>query len=150
MAPKATRTSRTSRGKPNLDPIGGRREKKQPAPLSKEQTSARGRGGQQSALVMEKSARNAAQVLAMFTHTLKSNRTPPQKEVLYEQSGTPGADGDQAFVAGAGARGTTSPKKSGTFLKNTGKEGGFPRSDGKMPDDRMSKEGAKGCGTGRD
>ncbi|KAJ1099315.1 hypothetical protein NDU88_004417 [Pleurodeles waltl] len=39
--------------------------------------------------------------------------------------------------------GTASPEKSGTFLKNAGKDVGFPWSDGKLSDDRMSKEGAK-------
>ncbi|KAJ1163574.1 hypothetical protein NDU88_004032 [Pleurodeles waltl] len=42
-----------------------------------------------------------------------------------------------------GPEGTASPEKTGTLLKNTGKEWGSPRSDGKLSDDRMSKEGAK-------
>ncbi|KAJ1114261.1 hypothetical protein NDU88_002500 [Pleurodeles waltl] len=60
MVPKITRTPWTSRGKSILEPIGAKKEKKQPAPPLKYQTGARGRGAQQSALVLEKTARDAA------------------------------------------------------------------------------------------
>ncbi|KAJ1201740.1 hypothetical protein NDU88_005546 [Pleurodeles waltl] len=96
-------------------PHRGRREKKQLMPSSREQASARGRGGQQSALVIEKVARNVVPVPAMFTHATKVKQTPPQKEALDPQSYTTGADGDQAYVVRAGARGPISPETAGTF-----------------------------------
>ncbi|KAJ1125955.1 hypothetical protein NDU88_004368 [Pleurodeles waltl] len=132
MATKAARMPQTLRAKANLVPIAGRKEKTQVAPLPGDQTNARGKGGQQSAFAMEKAARNA-QVPAIFTQTLKSKRTPPQKEVPNAQSGIPGSNGDQVLVAGTGARGTASLEKTGMLL-NTGKEGAPLCSDVNMSD----------------
>ncbi|KAJ1205710.1 hypothetical protein NDU88_001138 [Pleurodeles waltl] len=112
MVPKAIRRPRMSRGKFNLESIGAKKEKKQPAPLLKDQAGARGRGMQQSALVMKKTAKNAAQVHAIFTQTVKPKRTPPQKELCNAQSGTLEGNKDQVFFTGTGARGTASPEKT--------------------------------------
>ncbi|KAJ1207175.1 hypothetical protein NDU88_002567 [Pleurodeles waltl] len=95
MVPKATKTPWTTRGRLNQDPIGGKREKKQPVPCLREQTSARGRGGQQSMLGMEKAARNAASVLTMFSNAMKIKQTPPQREALDTKTCAMGADGEQ-------------------------------------------------------
>ncbi|KAJ1164626.1 hypothetical protein NDU88_005061 [Pleurodeles waltl] len=72
MELKITRTPRTLRGKPSLDAIGAKRERKQPALPLKDQTGARGRGAQQSTPVMEKTTRTEAletEVKAAATQT---------------------------------------------------------------------------------
>ncbi|KAJ1194510.1 hypothetical protein NDU88_003798 [Pleurodeles waltl] len=133
---------RTLRGKCSLEAIGAKKERKQPAPPLKDQTGARGRGAQQSAPVMEKMVRNAAQVPAIFTQIAKQKWTPPQKELCSAESGTLDDSGDQVFSTGTGARGTASPDKTGTLLKNSGNEGGPSGADVNMIDGQLSKEGA--------
>ncbi|KAJ1201141.1 hypothetical protein NDU88_004956 [Pleurodeles waltl] len=44
MAPKIAKTPRTLRGKPRLEAIGAKRERKQPAPPLKDQTGVQGKG----------------------------------------------------------------------------------------------------------
>ncbi|KAJ1142884.1 hypothetical protein NDU88_009196 [Pleurodeles waltl] len=136
MRPKVTRTPRTLRGKSSLEAIGSKKERKQPVPPLKDQTGARERGAQQSAPMMEKTVRNAAQVPAIFTQIVKPKRTPLKKELCNAQSGTLDDNGDQVFSTGTGARGTDSPDKTGTLLKNSG------NADVNMIDGRLSKEGA--------
>ncbi|KAJ1098950.1 hypothetical protein NDU88_004057 [Pleurodeles waltl] len=123
IAPKATKTPRTSQGRPNLDPIRGKRERKQPLPCLREQTSAQGRGGQQGMFGMEKAGRYAALVPTMFSNVMKIKQTPPQREALDTQSCTMGADGEQVSavsavsVFSAGARGVASPEIAGPAME---------------------------------
>ncbi|KAJ1105314.1 hypothetical protein NDU88_002722 [Pleurodeles waltl] len=148
MAPKAIKTPRTSRGRLNPDPIGGKREKKQPAPCLKEQTNAQGRGAQQGMPGMEKAVRNAASVPTMSANVMKSKQTPPQREAPDKQPCAMGTDGVQVsavsgvFVSSAGARGVASPEMAGTGSINSGEVGGSPLSGGEMTPEQKLKGGS--------
>ncbi|KAJ1208553.1 hypothetical protein NDU88_003937 [Pleurodeles waltl] len=142
MAQKVIRTPQTLRGKSNLEAIGAKKERKQPAPPTKDQTGAQGRGAQQSVPVMEKTVRNAAQVPAMFTQIAKPRWTPPPRELYNAQSGILDDNGDQVFSTGTGARRIAIPDKTGTLLKNSGKEVDPSCVDVDTINDRLPKEGA--------
>ncbi|KAJ1136869.1 hypothetical protein NDU88_003283 [Pleurodeles waltl] len=140
IVPKITKTPRTLRGKPSLEAIRAKRERKQPALPLKEQTGVRGKGAQQAAPTMEKSVGNAVQVPAIFTQIAKIKRTPPQKEVCKAQSGTLDDNADQIFFTGTVAREIVSLDKTGMLSKNSGRAP--PCVDDDTTNDRPPREGA--------
>ncbi|KAJ1097221.1 hypothetical protein NDU88_002346 [Pleurodeles waltl] len=97
MAPKPSRTPRSSRAWQSQDPGGTRKDKKTSVPGLKEHSNPYAKGAQQKTTDMEKDVR--IPVPTMFASMLRIKQMPPEKAVRDSQSSGPGVDGGQVSVA---------------------------------------------------
>ncbi|KAJ1203473.1 hypothetical protein NDU88_007259 [Pleurodeles waltl] len=157
MAPKPTRTPRSSRARQNPDPVGAKRDKRHPALGSKEHSNPHGKGPQQRIPGTEKDARNS--VPTMFASIMKTKQMPLEKVVPDIQSSVPGVDGGQVsvaatsfevpiFICNAGGTEPASPEIISTRPGNSGEVVAPPLGDEKSFEQEL-KEGFRELNPGK-
>ncbi|KAJ1204263.1 hypothetical protein NDU88_008044 [Pleurodeles waltl] len=147
MALKPIRTPHSSRVRQNPDPVGSKKDKRHPAPCSKEHINPHGKGPQQSVPGTEKDARNL--VPTMFANIMKAKQIPPEKAAPDIQSSVAGVHGGQVSVVttsfevpvsvfSAGGTEAASPEIICMGPGNSGEVVGFPPfGDEKAPEQEL-------------